>query len=54
MKNYMFEYIGKLLQNFNPSEVLIEKQKRSTFNDTFGANFHTFYLEDWVFQNLST
>ena len=24
------EYIGKLLQNFNPSEVLIEKQKRST------------------------
>ena len=44
------EYIGKLLQNFNPSEVLIEKQKRTTFNDTFGTNFHTFYLEDWVFQ----
>ena len=45
------EYIGKLLQNFNPSEVLIEKQKRALFNTTFGADFHTFYLEDWVFQD---
>ena len=44
------EYIGKLLQNFNPSEVLIEKTKRKIFIDTFGTNFHTFYLEDWVFQ----
>ena len=45
------EYIDKLLQNFNPSEVLIEKQKRTEFAETFGNNFHTFYLEDWVFQD---
>jgi DNA mismatch repair protein MutS len=45
------EYIDKLLQNFNPSEVLIEKQKRTEFETTFGSNFHTFYLEDWVFQD---
>jgi DNA mismatch repair protein MutS len=44
------EYIDKLLQNFNPSEVLFSKQKRKQFTDTFGDNFHTFYLEDWVFQ----
>ncbi|MGF1555476.1 DNA mismatch repair protein MutS [Paucihalobacter sp.] len=44
------EYIDKLLQNFNPSEVLISKQKRKDFNETFGNDFHTFYLEDWVFQ----
>ncbi|WP_299551763.1 DNA mismatch repair protein MutS [Seonamhaeicola sp.] len=44
------EYIDKLLQNFNPSEVLVSKQKRSQFNDTFGTDFHTFYLEDWVYQ----
>lgn len=44
------EYIDKLLQNFNPSEVLFSKQKRKLFSDTFGNNFHTFYLEDWVFQ----
>ncbi|MFT5216853.1 MAG: DNA mismatch repair protein MutS [Glaciecola sp.] len=45
------EYIDKLLQNFNPSEVLIEKQKRTEFKETFGSGFHTFYMEDWVFQD---
>ncbi|WOD42147.1 DNA mismatch repair protein MutS [Hwangdonia lutea] len=44
------EYIDKLLQNFNPSEVLVSKQKRTLFNDTFGDDFHTFFLEDWVYQ----
>ena len=44
------EYIDKLLQNFKPSEILIPKQKRQEFNSTFGNHFHTFYLEDWVFQ----
>lgn len=44
------EYIDKLLQNFNPSEVLVSKQKRQLFNETFGADFHTFYIEDWVYQ----
>ena len=45
------EYIDKLLQNFNPSEILISKQKRKEFNATFGGQYHTFYLEDWVFQD---
>ena len=44
------EYIDKLLQNFNPSEILVSKQKRTTFNETFGIHFHTFYIEDWVYQ----
>jgi len=44
------EYVDKLLQNFNPSEVLISKQCRKDFTETFGNDFHTFYLEDWVFQ----
>ncbi|TYA74617.1 DNA mismatch repair protein MutS [Seonamhaeicola marinus] len=45
------EYVDKLLQNFSPSEVLVSKQKRSLFNETFGDDFHTFYLEDWVYQS---
>ena len=45
------EYIDKLLQNFKPSEVLISKQKRAEFVETFGNDFHTFYLEDWVYQD---
>lgn len=44
------EYIDKLLQNFSPSEVLVSKHKRLLFNETFGNDFHTFYLEDWVYQ----
>lgn len=43
-------YIDKLLQNFQPSELLIQKQKKKLFFETFGDDFHLFYLEDWVFQ----
>ena len=44
------EYIDKLLQNFNPSEVLVQKQYKNKFNELFGDRFYTFYLEDWIFQ----
>ncbi|GEP49563.1 DNA mismatch repair protein MutS [Flavobacterium noncentrifugens] len=44
------EYIDKLLQNFNPSEVLIPKTNKSDFKDTFGEDYHNFYLEDWVYK----
>ena len=45
------EYIDKLLQNFNPSEVLIQKQFKAKFFELFGDRFYTFYLEDWIFQS---
>ena len=44
------EYIDKLLQNFQPSEVLIPKNNKADFKQTFGEDFHNFYLEDWVFK----
>jgi DNA mismatch repair protein MutS len=44
------EYIDKLLQNFQPSEVLIAKQNKGDFKAAFGEDFHNFYLEDWVFK----
>ncbi len=43
------EYIDKLLQNFNPSEVLIKKQDKAEFLRVFGTNFNIFFLDDWVF-----
>ena len=43
------EYIDKLLQNFSPSEVLIQKNNRNQFKEVFGEDFNTFYLEDWVY-----
>ncbi|HLA56817.1 MAG TPA: DNA mismatch repair protein MutS [Flavobacterium sp.] len=43
------EYIDKLLQNFSPSEVLVPKQDKNNFKETFGENYHSFFLEDWVY-----
>ena len=44
------EYIDKLLQNFNPSEVLVQKQFKKKFKELFENRFYTFFLDDWVFQ----
>ena len=44
------EYIDKLLQNFNPSEVLVQKQYKQEFLELFENRYYTFYLDDWVFQ----
>ena len=44
------EYVDKLLQNFSPSEVLVEKQNKQHFKELFEDRFYTFYLDDWVFQ----
>jgi len=44
------EYIDKLLQNFNPSEVLVQKQHKQQFLELFENRYYTFYLDDWVFQ----
>ncbi len=44
------EYVDKLLQNFSPSEILIQKNSKNTFADHFGSQFNTFLLDDWVFQ----
>jgi DNA mismatch repair protein MutS len=44
------EYIDKLLQNFNPSEVLVAKNNKNDFKTAFGEDFHSFYLEDWIYK----
>jgi DNA mismatch repair protein MutS len=44
------EYIDKLLQNFNPSEVLVPKNNKGDFKNAFGEDFHSFYLEDWIYK----
>ncbi|MDA8956972.1 DNA mismatch repair protein MutS [bacterium] len=43
-------YIDKLLQNFSPSEVLVQKQHKQEFIALFENRYYTFYLDDWVFQ----
>ena len=43
------EYIDKLLQNFSPSEVLVQKQFKQRFKELFDDRFYSFFLDDWVF-----
>lgn len=44
------EYIDKLLQNFNPSEVLVPKNNKGDFKNAFGEDHHSFLLDDWVYK----
>jgi DNA mismatch repair protein MutS len=43
------EYIDKLLQSFNPSEVLVQRNKRKDFIDLFSAKYYLTVFDDWVF-----
>ncbi|MEZ3590234.1 MAG: DNA mismatch repair protein MutS [Muribaculaceae bacterium] len=43
------DYIDKLLGNFAPKEVLVERGKRRLFDDTFTARYLSFELDDWIF-----
>lgn len=43
------EHIDKLLQSFQPSEVLFQKQYKKDFEAQFGTSFFTYQLDDWVF-----
>ncbi len=44
------EQIDKLLQNLGPNEVLVSKSHKKEFLEIFGDRLHTFFMEDWIFQ----
>ena len=44
-----FEYIDKLLNSFNPKEVLFQKGKSNDFIAQFGGKFYTYTMDDWVY-----
>ena len=43
------DYIDKLLQSFQPKEVLLGKDKRKEFERVFGDRFYLSPLDEWVF-----
>lgn len=43
------DYIDKLLGNFAPKEVLVERGNRNLIEDNFSARYFTFELDDWIF-----
>lgn len=44
-----FEYVDKLLNSFQPKEVLYERGKGQRFQELFGERFYTYKLDDWVY-----
>ena len=47
------DYVEKLLINFQPKEVLVERVRKGDFEEFFGNRFFTFELDDWVFTDYS-
>jgi len=44
-------YVDKLLNNFSPKEVLVQRNFRKQFEEAFGPHFFVFELDDWIFTN---
>jgi DNA mismatch repair protein MutS len=45
------EYADKLLQSFQPAELLFQRNKQKTFKENFGGKFYTYTLDEWIFQD---
>lgn len=44
-------YIDKLLQSFQPSEIIFSKTKQKDIIKHFGDKFYQYGIDDWVFSN---
>lgn len=49
-----YEYIDKLLNSFQPKEVLFQRGRGQEFSEIFGSKFYTYNLEDWVYTTDAT
>ncbi len=48
------EYMDKLLQSFQPSEIILSKSQVKKFREYFDTKIYTFHLEEWIFQQQYT
>ena len=44
-----YDYVEKLIGNFQPKEVLYDRARKADFERFFGTKLCTFELDDWVF-----
>ena len=44
-----YDYVEKLMGNFQPKEVLYDRERKHDFEKYFGTRYCTFELDDWVF-----
>lgn len=47
------DYIDKLLANFSPKEVLVDRSCKKRFDQSFSAKYLTFEMDDWMFTEES-
>ncbi len=47
------EYVDKLLGNFSPKEVLVERGNKQRIDECFTGRYLAFELEDWIFTDQS-
>ena len=45
------DYTDKLLQTFQPAEVIFQKGKQEYFQETFGKKFYVYCLDNWIFDH---
>jgi DNA mismatch repair protein MutS len=43
------EYIDKLIQGFEPTEILYNKQRSNDFDELIGNRYYSYRLEDWIY-----
>lgn len=44
------QYVGKLIQSFQPAEILVSKPQRAAFVEYYGPDHCLHAMEDWAFQ----
>ena len=47
------DYMDKLINNFSPKEVLIERGNKKRFEEAFGPRYFVFELDDWIFTSTA-
>jgi DNA mismatch repair protein MutS len=45
------DYLDKLLQNYNPTEIIFPKQQQKKFNQKYANQYYTYAIDDWVYQD---
>ena len=44
------DYIAKLINNYNPNEILYQRSRDKEFQEKFKSKTYTFRLDDWAFE----
>lgn len=48
------EYMDKLMQSFQPSEIILSKSQLKRFKEQFDTKTYTFQLDEWIFREQYT